>query len=138
MLRPGGTIAVWGYALNTFDGEPAATQALRMLHGDVLGPYWDPKRRLLDAEYKGVGPCASHQHARPSWHGLTSALSSHSHLTARSHGSVRATACTATNAYPVTQGTAASACVQRHRRPAMPAVAVCELALCLEVSEQIE
>jgi hypothetical protein len=54
VLRPGGTLAVWGYALNTFDGEPAATQALRVLHGDRLGPYWDPKRRLLDEEYRGA------------------------------------------------------------------------------------
>ena len=59
VLRLGGTLAVWGYGLNTFDGEPAATEALRVLHDDVLGPYWDAKRQLLIEHYKGanVGPC---------------------------------------------------------------------------------
>ena len=67
VLRPGGTLAVWGYGLNTFDGEPAATKALQALHDDVLGPYWDAKRQLLMDQYKGAAsvtvidsqPCGS-------------------------------------------------------------------------------
>ena len=54
VLRPGGTLAVWGYGLNTFAGEPAASEALRVYHDDVLGPYWDAKRRLVVEHYKGA------------------------------------------------------------------------------------
>jgi len=57
VLRPGGTLAVWGYGLNTFDGEPAASEALRALHDDVLGPYWDAKRKLVVDHYRGVYTC---------------------------------------------------------------------------------
>lgn len=51
MLRPGGTLAVWGYGLSSFVGEPEASEALRALFEDVLGPYWDPKRALVEAKY---------------------------------------------------------------------------------------
>ena len=57
VLRPGGTLAVWGYGLNTFDGEAAASEALRVLHDDVLGPFWDAKRKLVVEHYKGA--CAA-------------------------------------------------------------------------------
>lgn len=53
MLRPGGTLAVWGYSLNTFVGEPQATAALQRLFSDDLGQYWDPKRKLVENKYVG-------------------------------------------------------------------------------------
>ena len=53
VLRPGGTLAVWGYCLASFVGEPEATEALRRLYHDTLGPYWDPRKDRMDAKYAG-------------------------------------------------------------------------------------
>ena len=54
MLRPGGTLAVWGYDLITVPGEPEASAALRKLYSETLDKYWDSKRKLIDTRYAGA------------------------------------------------------------------------------------
>lgn len=48
-LRPGGLIAVWSYGLFTID--PALDAVVNHFYDDVIGPYWPPERRLIDAHY---------------------------------------------------------------------------------------
>jgi ubiquinone/menaquinone biosynthesis C-methylase UbiE len=43
VLRPGGTLAAWGYDLCRLNDEDA-DPVLRKLYGDTLGPYWDERR----------------------------------------------------------------------------------------------
>lgn len=68
VLRPGGTLAAWGYGLLRFtptDGKKtgitldaaAANEAnthLYQLHTNVLGPYWDTRRYKIDSAYVGM------------------------------------------------------------------------------------
>lgn len=55
VLKPGGTLAVWGYELMRFD-IPAADDVMQGLFNGTLGPYWDEGRRLVDRRYQGI-PC---------------------------------------------------------------------------------
>lgn len=50
--------AAWGYSTNTFPGRPAAAAAaaLDRFYNGVLGPYWSPRRELLEAHYAGMEP----------------------------------------------------------------------------------
>jgi SAM-dependent methyltransferase len=50
VLRPGGLLAVWSYALGTF-GEPALDQALRRFYAETVGPYWPAERAIIDAGF---------------------------------------------------------------------------------------
>ena len=50
VLRPGGLLAVWSYALGAF-GEPALDRAIRRFYTDTVGPFWPAERALIDAGY---------------------------------------------------------------------------------------
>lgn len=50
VLRPGGLLAVWSYALGAF-GEPALDEALRRFYTETVGPYWPAERRIIDAGF---------------------------------------------------------------------------------------
>jgi SAM-dependent methyltransferase len=52
VLRPGGMIAVWGYALPFVSAT--IDPLVRALHGEIVAPYWPPGREMVDAEYRGV------------------------------------------------------------------------------------
>jgi SAM-dependent methyltransferase len=51
VLRPGGLIAVWSYALGAF-GEPALDAALRRFYSETVGPYWPAERAIIDAGFE--------------------------------------------------------------------------------------
>jgi len=50
--KPGGVVALWGYSLvsinNTID------PVIRHFYTEVIGPYWDKERKLVDDQYKTV------------------------------------------------------------------------------------
>jgi len=65
ILKPRGTLAIVtyssGHLADSAHGEAAdaaADAALQHVYEDVLGPYWDPRRTLVDALYAGMDPTA--------------------------------------------------------------------------------
>lgn len=56
ILRPNGTLAYWGYALQVFIGHPKATQILHEYanHPDKFGALWPPGREILDNGYRDI------------------------------------------------------------------------------------
>jgi SAM-dependent methyltransferase len=52
VLRPGGVLAVWSYALAVT--EPAIDAILGRFHSETLGPYWPAERSLVDSGYRGI------------------------------------------------------------------------------------
>eukprot|EP00753_Platysulcus_tardus_P001219 PLAT1118.1.p1 GENE.PLAT1118.1~~PLAT1118.1.p1 ORF type:complete len:284 (+),score=82.15 PLAT1118.1:321-1172(+) len=55
LLKDGGVLAVWGYPLNRL-GNDKADAILRDHHDNVMGPYWDDRRALVDSGYVGMEP----------------------------------------------------------------------------------
>src|SRR3954451_21681361 len=51
-VRPGGCLAVWCYGLTTI--SPEGDAAVFHLYEDLLGPYWEPERKLVKTGYRGV------------------------------------------------------------------------------------
>lgn len=58
ILRPGGIIAILGYAAVRFPDEPTADAVYNKLFDDTLGPFWHPSKRLVDDLYRGCEPPA--------------------------------------------------------------------------------
>lgn len=53
VLTPGGVLAVWAYGITHVEG--AAVDALvQEFYGGLLGPYWPPSRRIVEAGYRTV------------------------------------------------------------------------------------
>jgi SAM-dependent methyltransferase len=52
ITRPGGLIALWTYFLATI--EPRVDQLVRELYEGLLGPYWEPERKLVEDGYASV------------------------------------------------------------------------------------
>jgi len=52
VLRPGGLLAVWTYAL--FESTPEVDRVVDRYHDEVLGEYWSPERCLVDEGYAGL------------------------------------------------------------------------------------
>jgi ubiquinone/menaquinone biosynthesis C-methylase UbiE len=50
VLKPGGAVAVWGY--NLCQISPEIDELVQELYEDILGPYWEPQRKLLEEEYR--------------------------------------------------------------------------------------
>jgi len=50
--KPGGVIAVWGYSLLHVD--PVIDEKLRHFYTQIVGPYWDAERQLVDEQYKTI------------------------------------------------------------------------------------
>ncbi len=50
VVRPGGLLAVWSYALCRI--SPPVDAALDRLYGNVLGRYWAPERRHVESGYR--------------------------------------------------------------------------------------
>ena len=51
VLVAGGVLAVWSYGLLTLH-DPALDALIRRFHGETVGPYWPPERRLVDEGYR--------------------------------------------------------------------------------------
>jgi SAM-dependent methyltransferase len=52
VLRPGGVLAAWSYALAVID--PTVDAILGRFHTETLGPYWPAERSLVDSGYRGI------------------------------------------------------------------------------------
>lgn len=52
VCKPGGILAVWGYALLYI--EPAIDKLIMEFYNGTVGPYWDKARRLVEDEYRSI------------------------------------------------------------------------------------
>jgi SAM-dependent methyltransferase len=52
VAKPGAIIAVWGYGLLAID--PAIDLLVKDFYLNIIGPYWDAERKLIDQEYKTI------------------------------------------------------------------------------------
>ena len=52
VVRPGGLLAFWCYGLTTV--TPAIDAAVHHYYEDLLGPYWEPERKLVEQGYRGI------------------------------------------------------------------------------------
>jgi len=53
VLVPRGIVAVWSYGLLTLH-DPTLDDVVHRFHGDAMGPYWPPERRLVDEGYRSL------------------------------------------------------------------------------------
>ena len=52
VVRPGGCLAFWCYGLTTI--SPEIDAAVHFYYEDLLGPYWEPERKLVEQGYRNV------------------------------------------------------------------------------------
>jgi SAM-dependent methyltransferase len=52
VVRPGGRLAFWCYGLTTI--TPEIDAAVLHYYEDLLGPFWEPERKLVERGYRGV------------------------------------------------------------------------------------
>jgi len=52
VVRPGGMLAIWCYGLTTI--TPEVDGVIAHLYADVVGPFWEPERRLVETAYREV------------------------------------------------------------------------------------
>jgi len=52
VVRPGGCLAFWCYGLTKI--SPAIDAAIHVYYEDLLGPYWEPERKLVEQGYRGI------------------------------------------------------------------------------------
>ena len=50
--KPGGVIAIWGYSLLSINED--IDPIVNHFYTEVIGPYWDKERKLVDEQYKTV------------------------------------------------------------------------------------
>ncbi|HXH60171.1 MAG TPA: class I SAM-dependent methyltransferase [Fimbriimonadaceae bacterium] len=50
VLKPGGLLAMWSYALNTVN--PDFDKVTAVFYNEVVGPYWPPRRSHVESKYK--------------------------------------------------------------------------------------
>lgn len=53
-LKPNGILSVWGYTWPIFIESPKLTELMEEVATVVLGPYWDPKHRLVEDRYRNI------------------------------------------------------------------------------------
>jgi ubiquinone/menaquinone biosynthesis C-methylase UbiE len=53
VLRPGGILAVWCYAIFQVEGDEV-DGALRRFYDETVGPFWSPERRLVEEGYRAL------------------------------------------------------------------------------------
>lgn len=54
VLKPGGVVAIWTYGLNVFPKRPSVQAKVQHFYDDVLGEYWDDRRRLVENLYRDI------------------------------------------------------------------------------------
>lgn len=52
VAKPGALLAVWGYGLLSIDSE--IDRHIKDFYVNIVGPYWDKERKLIDEEYKTI------------------------------------------------------------------------------------
>jgi SAM-dependent methyltransferase len=52
VLKPGGAVAVWAYTL--CKTTPEVDRIVDDLYYNIVGPYWPPERRLVEAKYRTI------------------------------------------------------------------------------------
>lgn len=52
VAKPNAILAVWGYAM--LHVEPKIDALILNFYNDIVGPYWDDARRLVEQEYKTI------------------------------------------------------------------------------------
>jgi len=52
VVRPGGLFAFWCYGLASI--APEVDAAVHTYYEDLLGPFWEPERKLVEQGYRGV------------------------------------------------------------------------------------
>lgn len=62
VLRPGGSLALWGYGLPRCQGNEHLTDLIADFSNSEskMGPYWAPERRHIDEEYENISPDSKH------------------------------------------------------------------------------
>lgn len=50
VLKPGGALAIWCY--NLFEISPTIDALMTRFYREIVGPYWDPERRLVESGYR--------------------------------------------------------------------------------------
>jgi SAM-dependent methyltransferase len=50
--KPGGVVACWGYSLLSINKD--VDPIVNHFYTEVIGPYWDKERKLVDEQYKSV------------------------------------------------------------------------------------
>lgn len=53
VLKPNGVLAAWAYGINTVEGD-AVNQLVLDFYHNVVGPYWPPERKLVEAGYRSI------------------------------------------------------------------------------------
>ena len=53
VAREEAVIAVWGYTLMVI-GDPGIDNLLRKFYEEIVGPYWDPERKILEDHFRNV------------------------------------------------------------------------------------
>ena len=53
VLKKRGVLAVWGYGLFQFENDNL-NDTIHWFYNDIMGPYWDPQRRLVDDLYQDI------------------------------------------------------------------------------------
>jgi SAM-dependent methyltransferase len=53
VLKESGVLAVWTYGVLHVDGE-GVDPLLQEFYHDIVGPFWPPERKLVDAGYRGL------------------------------------------------------------------------------------
>lgn len=52
-LKPHGIMAIMGYALIEVENE-TINNLIKKFYEEIVGPYWDPERRYIDAHYENI------------------------------------------------------------------------------------
>ncbi|MEQ8477659.1 class I SAM-dependent methyltransferase [Fulvivirga sp.] len=52
VLKPGGTVALFGYGLHAVDEK--VNELMHHFYYDIVGPYWDEERKYIDEQYKNT------------------------------------------------------------------------------------
>ena len=52
VAKPGGVLAIWCYGL--FSATPAIDEHMQHFYHEIIGPYWHPRRRLIDNKYRDL------------------------------------------------------------------------------------
>jgi ubiquinone/menaquinone biosynthesis C-methylase UbiE len=53
ILKPGGALAVWVYAINRVEGDEVNSM-VQDFYSNVVGPYWPPERKMTEEGYSAI------------------------------------------------------------------------------------
>lgn len=54
ILEPGGVLALWTYGMPHFPNHPQVEQEFYHIYDDILGDYWDTRRKLVEDMYRDI------------------------------------------------------------------------------------